>query len=70
MTRPLPTTSLTKFAGSMRDADPATARKLAAEVWIKHGAIVVFEEQLKQMGGLERQLFEAVANKHYGRRKS
>lgn len=54
----------------MRDADPATARKLAAEVWQKHGAIVLFPEQLKNMAGLERQLFEAVANKHYGPRRS
>lgn len=68
MTRPLPTTSLTKFAGSMRDADPATARKLAAELWQKHGAVVVFPEQLRAMAGLERQLFEAVAAKHYGKR--
>lgn len=61
--------SLTRFAGSMADPDPGGARKFAQKVWKDHGAIVIFPDQLKAMGGLERQLFEAVAAKHYGTRK-
>lgn len=68
MSRPFAATSLTKHAAAMRDADPETARRLAKDMWHKHGAIVLFPEQIKAMVGLERTLFEAVATKHYGKR--
>lgn len=68
MSQGLSRTSLTRHAHAMRDADPQGAMKAAKTAWHQHGMIVVFPEQLKSMGSLERQLFEAVANKQYGQR--
>lgn len=62
-------TSLTRYAPLMREPDPKGASNAAKEAWLEHGIVVLFPEQLKQMGGLERQLVEAVADKHYGKRK-
>jgi hypothetical protein len=61
-------TSLTPFASSMADPDPAGARNYAGTLWRQHGIIALFPDQLRDMGGLERQLLEAVAVKHYGKR--
>ncbi len=61
-------TSLTAFAASMRDPDPKGARNAAKQAWQEHGIVVLMPEQLRAMGGLERQLVEALAVKQYGQR--
>lgn len=62
-------TTLTKYAPLMAEPDPAGAHRAAKKLWHEKGIVVVFPEQMKAMGGLERQLFEAIANKQYGGRK-
>jgi hypothetical protein len=62
-------TSLTRYAPQMRDPDPAGARIKAGEMWARQGIVVLFPDQLNQMAGLERELIQAVAAKHYGKRK-
>ena len=59
-------TSLTKFANSMRDPDPDGARRVAKQLWLDRGIAVIFDGDCM---GLDRQFIEAVANRLHGRRK-
>lgn len=60
------TTSLTKFAASMRDPDPDGARKAARQAWHEHGICVVFSGDCEK---LDQMFIEAIANRLYGPRK-
>lgn len=60
------TTSLSRFAASMRDPDPDGARKAARQLWHERGIAVVFPDDCH---GLDWQFIEAVANRVHGRRK-
>ena len=59
---------LAKFSKSMNDPDQHGATHAARELWHAHGGVAFTAEQLKTMGGLDRQFLEAAATKHYGRR--
>lgn len=61
-------TSLTRFAPLMREADPSGAERACAELWHREGGVAFTADQLKRMGGLDRQFLEAAAAKHYGKR--
>lgn len=65
----MPRSSLTRYAPMMRDPDPQGERRAAAQYWHERGAVVILPDMLKQMEGLERTLIEAIATKHYGKRK-
>lgn len=62
----MPTTSLTKFAASMRDPDPDGARKAADIAWREHGICVIFPDECH---GLDREFVAAIANRLRGKRK-
>lgn len=62
------TTSLTKYAASMRDPDPDGARKLAARQWHETGAVVLLPESIARLDRLDRELVQAIAAKIYGPR--
>lgn len=59
-------TSLTKFAASMRDPDPAGAKRVAAQLWQERGIIVIFPDQT--LPGIAQMAVEAVAIQQYGKR--
>lgn len=59
---------LAKFAHAWRDPDPDGPAKAARTFWQDHGGVAFTAEQLKAMGGLDRQFLEAAAVKFYGRR--
>lgn len=58
-------TSLTRFAGSMRDPDPNGTRKAARELWHEHGIVVVLPGQLH---GLDREFAQALGNRLWGKK--
>lgn len=60
---------LGKFAHLSHDPDPKGATNAAREFWQAHGGVAFTAAQLKAMGGLDRQLLEACATRHYGKRK-
>lgn len=62
------TTSLTKYADSMRDPDPSGARRLAARKWHEDGSIVLLAEDVERLGWEDRDLVRAIAAKIYGQR--
>jgi hypothetical protein len=64
------TTSLTRFAGSMRDPDPDGARRFAAKVWHEHGIAVFLPESIGRMAWQDRELIGALAAKLYGERET
>ena len=59
------TTSLTRFARSMQDPDPAGASRAAREAWRDHGILVVLPGQLH---GLDREFAQALGNRLWGKR--
>ncbi len=64
MSRPFANTSLTKFAGSMRDPDPAGARRAAQELYDSHGIVVIFPADVDR---LDAMWIEAIGKRLYGR---
>lgn len=62
------TTSLTKYAASMRDPDPDGARRLAARKWHEDGTMVLLPDSLARLDRLDRELVQAIAAKIYGPR--
>lgn len=61
------TTSLTKYAASMRDPDPDGARAAARQLWLERGIATVFPGDCEK---LDWMFVEAIANRLYGMRKS
>ena len=59
-------TSLTAYAPSMRDPDPAGQREAARKLWHLAGIITIFPGDCEK---IDREYFEAVATRIYGRRK-
>ncbi len=60
-------TSLTRFAGMMRDPDPAGARKAARELFDKHEILVVFPDDVRN-GKIDRMWVDAIGRRLYGNR--
>lgn len=52
------------------DPDPNGAKRAASDLWHKHGGVAFTAQQLREMGGLDRQFLEAIASKHYGRKRA
>lgn len=59
-------TSLTPFARSMRDPDPAGARRAAQELYDEHGILVIFPEDHQRVDSM---WIEAIGKRLYGRRR-
>ena len=62
------TTSLTKYAASMRDPDPDGAHRLAARKWHEDGSIILLPESIARLDWQDRELVNAIAAKIYGPR--
>jgi hypothetical protein len=63
------TTSLTRYAPSMRDADPCGAHRLAKRQWHEQGAVTLLPDQIAKMSWQDRELLLALAARHYGKRQ-
>lgn len=61
---------LGKFAHLSRDPNPQGATSAAREFWRAHGGVAFTADQIRAMGGMDRQLLEAMAAKHYGKRSN
>ena len=61
--------SLASYAPSMRDPDPAGARKRAAKAWHDDGTIILLPESISRLDWQDRELVRAVAAKIYGKRE-
>ena len=61
-------TSLTPYAGSMRDPDPDGPHRLAAEMWHRDGSLVVRAESKARLDWQDRELLNAIGAKLYGPR--
>ena len=61
-------TSLTPYAASMRDPDPAGAHRIAKQRWHEKGDIVLFAEDIDRLDWQDRELVKAIAAKRYGSR--
>lgn len=59
-------TSLTPYAGSMRDPDPEGQRRAARELWHRAGVITIFPGDLR---GIDRDFINAFASRVYGIRQ-
>ncbi|WP_298165081.1 hypothetical protein [Novosphingobium sp.] len=59
-------TSLTPFARSMRDPDPAGARRVAQELYDEHGIVVIFPNDVAKVDAM---WIEAIGKRLYGRRR-
>lgn len=59
-------TSLTPFAASMRDPDPAGQRRAAQELYDAHGIVVIFPRDVDR---LDAMWIEAIGKRLYGRRR-
>jgi len=62
------TTSLTRYAPQMREADPNGAHRLAKRHWHEHGAIAFTADQIARLPWQDRELIQRIAAKHYGPR--
>lgn len=62
------TTSLTRYAPQMREADPNGARRIAKQKWHATGAIVLLPDQIDRLGWQDRELVKAIAARIYGTR--
>lgn len=62
------TTSLTKFAGSMRDVDENGPHHLAARKWHEDGSVVILAASIDRLNWQDRELVKAIATKLYGPR--
>jgi hypothetical protein len=63
------TTSLTRYAPAMRDADPCGAHRLAKRHWHETGAVTFLPDQIAKMGWQDRELLNAIATRLYGKRE-
>lgn len=59
------TTSLTSFAGSMRDPDPRGQRAAAQQLYDQHGIVVIFPNDVER---LDAMWIEAIGKRLYGRK--
>lgn len=59
-------TSLTAYAGSMREPDPKQVRRLARQAWQENGLIVLDPAWVQSWG--DREFVSAVAAKVHGKR--
>jgi len=59
-------TSLTPFARSMRDPDPAGSRRAAQELYDEHGIVVIFPNDVAKVDAM---WIEAIGKRLYGRRR-
>lgn len=57
-------TSLTRFAGSMRDPDPRGQRAAAQQLYDHHGIVVIFPSDVER---LDAMWIEAIGKRLYGR---
>ena len=62
------TSSLTRYAPKMRDADPCGAHRLAKQQWHNTGAIVLLPDQIARLPWQDRELVQRIAAKQYGPR--
>lgn len=62
------TTSLTRYAPQMREADPNGPHRIAKRQWHDSGAIVLLPDQIARMGWQDRELVKAIATRLYGKR--
>lgn len=58
-------TSLTSFAGSMRDPDPRRQREAAQQLYDQHGIVVIFPSDVER---LDAMWIEAIGKRLYGRK--
>ena len=58
-------TSLTPYAGSMRDPDPEGQRRAARQLWHSRGIATIFPGDVS---GMDREWIQAIANRVYGKR--
>ncbi|WP_417615331.1 hypothetical protein [Parasphingorhabdus sp.] len=65
-------TSLTRFAGQMREPDPDGAYRAKKEAWQRHGILMVDPvNDLNWDGTYElKETLKALGNRLYGKRKS
>jgi hypothetical protein len=61
---------IARLMGPTGEPDPQGARRAARLFWQAHGGVAFTAEQLREMGGLDRQFLEAAAAKHYGKRSA
>lgn len=59
-------TSLTSFASSMRDPNPAGQRRAAQELYDAHGIVVIFPNDVARVDAM---WIEAIGKRLYGKRK-
>lgn len=59
-------TSLTRFARSMRDPDPAGARRAAQQLYDDHGILVIFPEDCQRVDSM---WIDAIGRRLYGARR-
>lgn len=57
-------TSLTSFAGSMRDPDPRRQRAAEQQLYYQHGIVVIFPNDVER---LDAMWIEAIGKRLYGR---
>ena len=62
---PITRTSLTRFAGLMREPDPNRKRRLAKEIYDKHGILIVFPEAVK-IGLVDQWWIESMVKRLFG----
>jgi hypothetical protein len=62
------TSSLTRYAPRMRDADPNGAHRIAKRQWHESGAIVLLPDQIARLPWQDRELVQRIAAKQYGPR--
>lgn len=62
------TTSLTRYAPQMREADPCGPHRIAKRQWHETGAAVFLPDQIKAMSWQDRELVLAIATRLYGKR--
>lgn len=66
MTEALTRTSLTSYAGSMRDPDPRGQRRAAQELYDRFGIVTIFPGDTDR---LDAMWIEAIGKKLYGGKK-
>lgn len=62
------TTSLTKYAASMRDPDPDGPIRMAARKWHEDGSIILLATTVNDLNEWDRELLRAIAARLYGPR--
>lgn len=71
MTRPFPTTSLTKFANSMRDPDPAASREACRRAFHDEDVLCVRldDDTSRRIGWANMQMLRNIGAIIYGKPK-